>query len=49
MNECSETDREALWCVSCKASGHASWDRLFPELLAARKHMEEANPKHTYK
>jgi len=35
--ECTETDREAFWCMSCNVSGHASWDRLCLGFLAASK------------
>ena len=37
MVECSETEREAFWCVSCNVLGHASWDRLCLVFLAASK------------
>jgi len=43
------SNREAFWCVSCKVSGHASWDRLCLAFLATSKHMEETHPKHSYK
>src|SRR5882724_8630497 len=49
MVECTETNRDAFWCVSCSTLGHASWDRLCPEFLAASKCMEELDPKYSYK
>jgi len=35
--------------MTCKATGHASWDRLFPAFLSTCKHMEATDPKHMYK
>jgi len=49
MDEFSETNRDAFWCVSCSTSGHTSWDRLCPVFLVASKCMEELDPEHSYK
>jgi len=49
MVECTKTNRDEFWCVSCSTSGHTSWDRLCLAFLAASKHMEESDPEYSYK
>ncbi|KAI0077148.1 hypothetical protein K474DRAFT_1124502 [Panus rudis PR-1116 ss-1] len=43
-SECGVKDKVKYYCTNCRKSGHASWDRMCPTLLAKRKEMLAKRP-----
>lgn len=46
---CAEGNTGQVYCVNCKSSEHASWNRLCPRFVELAEKMEKQDPENTYK
>lgn len=46
---CKITEKHEFRCINCEKEGHAAWDRMCPDFLAAATKFTARNPENTYK